>query len=795
VFGKGDKGDPEGEALAARGLQPVERRQGLSTARALGDGEAKPSVCQTPQGVFLVTVVGDEAEILDLRAVPIRVESGLRLARLVVQDVGYDVPFGGAARLREALAVGSLVALGPARAELPEPTRHIGRVGAVEGAWLRRTLHEDEVVLAWLESSTSTAFVDSVQAKASGSYRLLVTDRRALLVALSEVGDVLVHALPAQPLTVHDQVGRDDVGVGEHRWRSTLNNGGLYAEVAALPGLARGPRLRELARVLWLGRDRKGRGVALARELLGRADGDALSALAADFVDATGAHGDEAAIDGVAEADGGLTAVLGMPDAAAALVAWAVDWQLTLSQRRALVRAIVARGAPLAAAAVDLHRAAHADATEGEPDELTLAQADLELAQHLVLAGQGSEARTLVEARLAALSPSSLDDLVAPEDDAALAAAVDLHTLRLQLLELVADDPSSLARLAQLSPLDPWRLDALIAVAPDGRGERAALLRALLREFPRRPGYGAVEVGLRALGPSAMSELLAHPASRGDQPLSQLQQLLSRKVEPPDPDAVRTVAEVATDGRYPELMTAVRDAAVVLRAPVGIEVFVQRAGRTHGIRAHEGSPPMLLVGLDHVDPNSPAVLPERELRFVVGAEIAHLVFGHARLTSRNLWDDVWEQAPRFLELLLTLGPLLPLKGAAAAGMQLAGNLPLRKLLAGKGDDVPDAASFAWKDLLAACRLMQLTADRAGLLLSDDILAATRGVFRSHGSHAGELALAERHGLGVALLHRDDRGEQALPSPLALRIAALWAFYLSDEWPAARAAARAERNEA
>lgn len=804
VFGRGAREDVLAAWLAEQPFGDIERRVPLGGELKVGEAHARPVLVQSPLGVWVAAAHEDGGVAIDLLEEPgLRLDLGVRRGRLVLSRSSFEVPFGSAGKVQAALAHGRLCRVGAERQPLPEPDRHVHKAAPLAEDWLSRWLEPGEEVLAWLDTATSTTF-DTI-AKASGAYRYLLTCRRHVLVAVSDVGDVLVHALPSEPLRIASQVGRDGVQVGVHTWLALRRNEDRYREIAELPALQTEDRLRELARLRWLARDKKGKGVERALALLELGvdrSGDPRARLARAWIRASSDGGEEvespmAVLLSDERGRASLAAVLDLPEAGEALALWCDRWAVGGPAAEALVAQLRSQGEQTALAALPAHRWSHKLAIEGVQDVVLIAQADAALASHAIEVGEIEEAAVLLEGRLASLPASSLDELIGPDDDAEAAAVYDAHRARIRLLELLASATGgvsraeALAELARLAPLDGGRIDDARAAAEGDLAERLGLVRSLLRDFPRSAAVTEKDAApaVRALPERLVDEVLRHPATREGEQLGQLQRLLSREVDLPDYEEVRAYGELAVDSRFPELLGAVADARVLLGVEPGIEVFVKRVGSTVGLRVHEGPSPFLLVGLDHLDPKAPLHLRPAELRFRVGAEVAHLAFGHARLTARNLWDELFEHAPKFLDLLLDLAPLVPLKGVWAAGAQLAGKLPLQKLLPTR----PSAASvaelnLAWRDLLTACRLMQLTADRAGLLLCDDLLAATRGIFLSSRENLDDLALAERHGLVIAL-HRRGPGHTVLPTPLALRVAALWSFYLSEDWTRLRAAVR------
>ena len=77
---------------------------------------------------------------------------------------------------------------------------------------------------------------------------------------------------------------------------------------------------------------------------------------------------------------------------------------------------------------------------------------------------------------------------------------------------------------------------------------------------------------------------------------------------------------------------------------------------------------------------------------------------------------------------------------------------------------------------------QMSTARAALLMSADLVATVRAMFLVHSRLAAELMVAERVGLRAALGRRGPDGAPILPE-MTFRIAALIAFYLSDEYTA------------
>ena len=227
------------------------------------------------------------------------------------------------------------------------------------------------------------------------------------------------------------------------------------------------------------------------------------------------------------------------------------------------------------------------------------------------------------------------------------------------------------------------------------------------------------------------------------------------------------------------------------------------------------------------------------MRFAVGAELAHLHFGHSRVSSDDVWAGIWDKTTFALGATATVLPFLrflptDLLGSPQAVGAIRTMVPDRFLRAvyqvddaaelarriganpspvvQVGAGVADTASGGFDSvrtaaakllpaesstdlsvdqnrLIVAHRVMQLSADRAGLVLADDLGAALRGIFLTHSRLRPELSLIESGGLLAVLSRKTAGGEPMLPN-LTVRAAALLAFWLSDDLAMLRDASRA-----
>lgn len=814
------------------GAAPADRVLPLKAALPRTSGEpGEASLRLGAAGVWLqVGEEGDggDVEVRELSGGAFRWEGGARRDSLVVGDLTLPLPMGAGARAREMLALGRIRARGAPHIPPLEPSRYVAPAPPLADAWLTRWMDADEILLAWLPTATDQPVPSAVGLEARGALRFLLTDRRAAAVALGPLGDVWLCPLPPRALTVERRLGRDRVQAGGIEWYPELMGEALFQELAPLPALSADDRVMEAARLSWL--KRSGGDGEAARRLLDRLaarSDDPLAPLALAVVTWRGAAArpleDALAAPQPREA---LSRLAADPASGEPLAAWAEGWALSGEERAALARGLMeveAEGGRAPAASLPLHEAAHALATAAEKDPVNLAALDIALAEHRILAGAHEAARSLMEARLAALPDETLADLLPPEE-ADLTTGAGGQALRIRILELlvvargdpIVPDLRATAELARLQPLVARRLEDLTAVASGSLAERASRVAALLA------GEGLASAAstppdpprLSPLPAAALDELVQHPAARSGGALASLQGWMG-KARTPDQGALRRWSEHLSATAWPQAAAAIADATLLLGLPADLDAYISRGEARVGIRAYSGDPPFLLIGHAHLEQGGDFSMSDAELRFALGAELAHLRFGHTRLTTSELWDGVLDRGSAVVDATMALLGPLGLIGGALTGLTTAGRIheagqAFRRHLATVQRGADGAASVmgvsarlkrwaaparaeataeveAREELLAFCRSLQLTADRAGLILSGDVGAAARAILLSTRRHRPVLEIAARHGLDQAVARRD-AGGHLLEQDLAIRLAALFAFYLSEDWVRAREAA-------
>ena len=765
-----------------------------------GLGLVHADLCWTPQGIWLVAAVSDSrGEALNLlERSDFRYERRALGDKLHVAGSIFGVNRARSTRVRELLGLARLrqrfgtVQNPDARTLLSTP--FVEPVSELERVWLDYTLASDEILLAWLHGMSEAFVTSAIEPNASAELRLLVTSRALRLVAITELGDVREEALVPESLRFDLEHGRATLRTPNWEFRAKRRNDELTRDVL---GVLLEPPDRQLywfAQRCWLAKDDHSGAERTAKRLAGlsEAAGNPEAAFARVMMRERSKRTTSFSLE---RALGRFHELGKPPDTLADLV---TAWRFAPIAAEVLVEQLRLHGPSAEPWALRLHehsRELVRRGAAGQRNEATLR--DIRLAEHLLASGKHARARALLEDRLRALPSEDLDDLL-PPSDADLTQGAGGKALRIRIRELIAEsrettDLDTLAELAQLQPLMQARVMALADAAEGTLRVRAESVAQLLKPAGLIGDSGARE-SVRRDTPLSGYELLhqvSHPLAREENPFMTKLQALLASVPTPDHGVLKDYCEKLETG-YAFAQGALADAARILGV-ANVTAYVSRGNKSIGVRAYEDNSPFVLIGGQHLE-DGPYRMTSSELRFALGAELAHVRLGHTPVTSSEVWAGALEKTREGVDLAFTFIPFL--KGYKLAGQALA-HVPapaVRQLLSGverlkarfsralppSGDPADAALSRINEELITAHRVMQLTADRAGLIVSADLQASIRAMLLLRSDHRTLLDRSLREGLISVLSERNATGEMAHQA-LAVRIAALFSFYLSSEY--------------
>ncbi|MCA9630672.1 MAG: hypothetical protein KC766_23535, partial [Myxococcales bacterium] len=748
-------------------------------------------LCRTTKGLWLVSATSrHEGRFLDVLAhSPLSYRVGRVADYLDLGGLAFRIPSGRGADTREQIRLARLTR----EADYAEcdqldltPGQLVHGVTEEQRLALLSRLEPGEQLLAWVPTATTIAIRSPILEEAEGTAYFLLTEQRAALLALSAVGDVKLETVERGRFELVERGREATLRAPHNEWNVANANRAQFAALERALQSVGDRRVFHVARIEWelAGQTRAPRCEALLDHLATHST-DPLIALearvASCFIDL--ALGRSPCVRPLA------ASLTGTPEEFELAARIWKGWGLGVESARALLTQLDLTADRLAPWALALHREVHRALLQdarSRDDQEQAALADVLLAQHLLDAGEQREAEALLTRRLERLPSEELDDLL-PAPDADLTRGAGGQTVHIQLYELLvrARDGAvgateAIAELARLQPLVPARLSALADVASPALSVRARDALACLGPGGLTMGDRAATSEVLALPRHLVEGVLPHPLARaGSALVSRLQSLLAQ-VEVPDLGVLRDYCE-RISAKESDAARALQAASTALGL-AGVEGYISRGKKSIGTRAYEGKPSFVLVGGRHLEADPTFQLSPLELRFALGAEVAHLRYEHTRVTSSELWAGALDAGRQSLDLALGVLPFLRGVGMAGRIGQLAKRLQMedvQKVITGAravdrlrssyvtGRTPPvepeidkSVITAPNEALVAAHRVMQLTADRAGLVLAGDLKAALRAMFLVRPDFRAELNSVEQRGLAEVLGRRTEDGSMA-----------------------------------
>jgi hypothetical protein len=774
-------------ASAAALPGPVERRLPLDgSLDAAPPGLARLELALTQTGLWLIgtgsaAVSGDEV-LLPLHEARY-IAHAVRADRLEVAGASLSVPLLRKREAREMFALGQLRQASESPRELDFGGHYTAVAGLVTQAVVRAWLSAGELLLAALATRPSNA--------PHGAQLFVMSDRRLALLAVGELGDWSEQSLAVGTLELERTLGRGLVRLAGVSWRPN-GNAERFEELAAACAFESDARILESCRLTQLhaAPEQRSQLRALFAELEHRGN---LPARLAQLLT-------QLEEEPAAPCTPGLAALPSVELAGLAQI-W-VEWQFSESLAARLLAALAELGQ--AQHALPLRRALWQRQLANARSDGARLNVDLEYARAARDFGAADVAAELLDQRRIELGRPAL----LGGGGAGLEQRIEL----LELLFEVAPVASQLRQqaaleLAQLDPMSPERFARLAETLPGELSERAReCLEVLKAEVfaTGTPAPGEHEPSSYPIGKELLESRLPHPLVRGGMPLFALLQRAIANSTSPNSATLQEYCERLEGGASPAARALA--AAATALGMARVDVYISRGLRDIGVRAFEAEPPFVLVGGKHLDESSPYHLRYDEFCFALGAELAHLRLGHTRSSSSDLWLGALDKSRQGVELLIGVVPLL--HGWKLAGHVLQGASPFEQPLLRRAWEAasllqgPASRSLmarfrrpprldadltpANEELLVAHRLMQLSADRAGLVIAGSLQAAVRAILLTRADYAS-LREPDPHLPLLTALKQEVSAGSSVFIDLSVRIGALSAFYVSEDYAHLRAA--------
>ncbi|GAA3522914.1 hypothetical protein GCM10022393_42000 [Aquimarina addita] len=378
----------------------------------------------------------------------------------------------------------------------------------------------------------------------------------------------------------------------------------------------------------------------------------------------------------------------------------------------------------------------------------------------------------------------------------------DCHPLRIQLLEDLSEikttvnqsNAKELLELAQLQPLVLNRLTQLVAAGI--HTEKANNVLSLFMEDAFQKQEDTEEsdrVATVYTKDELFNTVVPDCFNKADGFMNSFTSLIA-KVTPPDYGQVTMYSEKLSLTNYPEAFSILEKLVAQLQLSQP-ECYIGNGDFSRGIIGVEGTPNFLILGKDHLQPESPYYFSTNELTFNLALELTHILFGHTRVTSKDVWRGAKSKGMDLAGALLIALPVVSTVGNYASkfvnitkytnvltGIDKVANVVERGQTAVEyGEKITDKFTNNKKEseLLATSRLMEISADRVGLLLTNNIKGCMSVLLKTSDDFVLVKDKINKEGLYKHLEQKNDKGE-FIHQELIIRIKTLCSFYLTQD---------------
>ncbi len=412
--------------------------------------------------------------------------------------------------------------------------------------------------------------------------------------------------------------------------------------------------------------------------------------------------------------------------------------------------------------------------------------------KHLIRMQKTKEAAEIISENISQIPDESIWDLL-PTENRQLQEQ-NGQILRISYMEMllkIKENKEKNQTAMQLLMLQPFNL-ALAAQNGEFSHKAQKISQLLQGHVPENlPLYSPVH----AILDEKLQKKIEHPLSSKNKLITQIQTWLAEHKETPV-DVIKKYGEPFDTQKYPLQQAILENLKSFFDIPK-LDVFVVYGEKAAEITAFEDKIPFLTIGHTFLLPDSELLYSDLEFTFAMAAELSNLYIKSTFITSSDVWKGA---AKKGLYLADTLLSIIPAVGILTQSLQhiqkldklvgLIQRIEKLKHLGKSGLDIiqqlqklklykPNEAEPITEILLSS-RLLRINADRMGLLACGSISHSLSAILKQHQNYSDMKSNINNSSLLVFLNEKDKKGDWK-HIELAIRIAALFSFFLSEEY--------------
>jgi len=660
---------------------------------------------------------------------------------------------------------------------------------------------ENELVLAKLNISSLTN--DRIDLADSENASFVLTDQNACIAVFNKAGESIFFEVLDSNFKITKRIGKNAMKFGGTTWYPKRSNSRFFEDLSGIFAYTGNERMKELARLNYLKEEFKTAENLLL--MIKDSDNDPVDNLCLLFVKSKQEQNSEDAYYTNENLQKHTDEILRVEDAELKILEAFELWNIDYNKKTLFLNlfANLADTPEEREKLLPLWESVREEFLKKNKDTINQSVFDITYAEFLISAEHKRKAAKLLNKLEEKLPDETTSDLL-PMRTMNLAGDKSGQLLRISVLDLYAkakgkeSSSEEVQKGVQLQPLNKDRLSTLAAVKDKRLNEKAVQIITIMNENGLVQDDNLQDIpSFKAANEKTLINL-RHPATLKTGSFYSIQKWTS-KVKTDDYAALKNYSEKINGQNHQELFKLIENVRTLYNIPKA-EYYISMGERNNNIIGYEGDPPFMIFGHEHLNKNSNLYLNEQEVLFSVAVEFAHIYFKHSKITSQDVWRGVTEKGYFVIDTLLSA---IPAAGLIAKSLQNVPRLSKLALIIRSTDKILSGskniydASMRLTDfyqkkfktnskeekeqkLLAASRLMQFTADRAGLCISGDLKAAVRSVFLTSKYNFELFEEAKKTSLESLLLKTNNDGSYKYQE-LALRLANMFSFFVSDDY--------------
>ncbi len=374
----------------------------------------------------------------------------------------------------------------------------------------------------------------------------------------------------------------------------------------------------------------------------------------------------------------------------------------------------------------------------------------------------------------------------------------DCNPLRIRLLEELSEikvslkqsNKKELLELATLQPMVPDRLTQLVANGVESK-KAQEILSLLMSDTWNTFTTNSNDTTIKKYNKKTLFDLVVPDCFKEAKTFTDSFANLIAQVTPPDYKQVTSFSEKLSATNYPQAYQVLEELAGQLQMDMP-ECYIGNGNFSRGIIGVEATPNFLILGKAHLEKATSFYFTRNELKCNLAQELTHILFGHTRLTSKDVWRGAKNKGMSAAGVLLVALPMVSTVGSFAGKFidmtnytKLFSGVDKVTNVVGKGqsaieygEKITDKFTSEDKEseLLATSRLMEISADRVGLLVTNDLGGCLLTLLKNGSDFETTSNQINKSGLHTYLSKQNEQGEFVYQE-MIIRIKTLFNFYL------------------